>query len=266
MEAIKNYMDIEKTEELKKCQYCGKPYNWFEKTILNGAKHLKFQVPACDCLEKLEKEKEENEKKALKQERLNKRFDNSMITPFFKEKTFEFMLLPENLAIYKNESDIIKCQEYAANFKSKVSPGIQMIGNVGRAKTTLLAAICNELISNNFCCLFTTLSALLDKFSSYSYNNSGDIVPLLNWITSFDFVVLDDIGRETYTEKRKETAFRIIDALLNYKVVTAFSANPDMIDKLKQIPECGAMLDRLRDVCGLVFLFHGESLRGLKCK
>ena len=139
-----------------------------------------------------------------------------------------------------------------------------MVGKVGTGKTTLLAAICNELMEKGYSCLFTTFSSLLDKFSRYSYENAGDITPLVNWLVSFDFVVLDDLGRETYTDKRKETAFRIIDALLNYKVVTAFTANPEMLTKLKVIPEWNATLDRLKEVCKYHFEFKGDSLRGVE--
>ena len=86
-----------------------------------------------------------------------------------------------------------------------------MVGRYGVGKTAILAAVCNELMINGHTCLFTTLSALLDKFSSYSFNNSGDITGLLMWLIKFDFIVLDDIGREAYTDKRQEIVFRIID-------------------------------------------------------
>jgi len=255
----------EKPEKMQTCPYCGKSYVWFKRELFSGEnkKVLKVQVPACKCLELREKEKERKRFLLYKSEKLAKMFDNSMMTPLFKEKTFKTLLLPENQAKYKNELQVRKCQEYAKLFNPKNSLGIQMVGNVGTAKTTLLAAICNELMENGYSCLFTTLSELLDKFSSYSYENAGNITPLLNWLTSFDFVVLDDIGRETYTEKRKETAFRIIDSLLNHKVVTSFTANPEEIQKMAKIPELRAALDRLKEICKYRFDFNGPSYRGL---
>ena len=244
-------------EEMKTCPYCHKPYVWYKKELFSGKdkRLLKVQVPACKCMELREKEEERQRFLRHKAERLQKLFDNSMITPLFKEKTFN------NLS---QTLELMKCKEYAKFFNPKDSLGIQMVGKVGTGKTTLLAAICNELMENGYSCLFTTLSSLLDKFSSYSYENAGNIGPLLNWLVSFDFVVLDDIGREAYTDKRKETAFRIIDALLNHKVVTAFTANPEMLTKLGKIPEWGATLDRLKDVCKYRFEFTGDSLRGIE--
>jgi len=255
--------DLLQPEEMKKCPICGKSYVWYEKELFQGAKRLKVQVPSCNCFEVQEERKRAKELAEYKKNRLETLFKNSMMTPLFQEKTFEHLLLPENLAKYKNEADILKCKRYAETFNLKTSSGIQMVGKVGTAKTTLLAAICNYLLSKGFSCLFTTLSDLLDKFSKYSYENSGDVTPLLNWLVEFDFIVLDDIGRETYTDKRKELSFRIIDTLLNHKKCVSYTANPEMITKLKNIPEWNATLDRMKDLCGWKFVFKGESLRGI---
>lgn len=241
---------MESIKELRKCPYCGKEYKNFKMGIVNTL------VPVCDCEEKAYQAEQERKIKIAKEEakrkKLERLFVNSMMSPFFKEKTFESLDINSNLII---------CKKYANDFIPQISDGIQMIGNVGTGKTTLLAAICNELMEKGYNCLFTTLSSLLDKFSSFSYEHSGNITPLLDWIAKFDFVVLDDIGREAYTAKRKEAVFRIIDTLLNHKVVTAFTANPEMIEKLKQIPEFTAALDRLKGMCKMQLEFRGNSLR-----
>lgn len=239
-------------EQMKKCPHCGKSFVWFDRKLKNINIHI--QVPDCNCVEEIEKRKKFEAIEAAKKERLARLFENSMMTPFFKEKTFD--------KLNSSKEHFSRCYQYAQKFHPLTATGIQMIGGVGTGKTTLLAAICNELIKQGFSCLFTTLSSLLDKFSKYSYDNAGDISPLLNWLTEFDFIVLDDIGRETYTEKRKETAFRIVDTLLNYKKITAFTANPEMINKLKNIPEWAATLDRLKDTCGILLQFEGSSMRG----
>ena len=75
-------------------------------------------------------------------------------------------------------------------------------------------------------------------------------------------IVIDDIGRENYTDRRKEIAFRIVDTILNYQVTAAFTANPESIARLSKIDEWGAVLDRLKDICAMQIKFNGESLRG----
>ena len=261
METIGNILkdEIKQEAKLPTCSHCGKSYKWFIRDIFTGEnkRTMKVPVPDCKCQELLEREAERQRILRHKSERLAKLFSNSMITPLFKEKTFS------NL---KQTIELHKCKEYARLFDPKTSQGISMIGAVGTGKTTLLAAICNELMTKGYSCLFTTFSDLLDKFSEYSYEHAGNIRPLLDWLTSFDFVVLDDLGRETYTDKRKETAFRIIDAILNQKTIMAFTANPEMIVKLKKIPEWAATMDRLKETCKYKFTFEGASLRGKELK
>ena len=257
METLSNTISntIKNQTELPKCPFCGKSYIWFIKEINfgNTKKTLKVPVKDCNCDELREQEAKIKRQEQYKANKLEALFDNSMMTPLFKEKTFN------NL---NPTQELNKCKEYVKEFNPRISKGIQMIGKIGTGKTTLLAAICNELLKEGYKCLFTTFSDLLDKFSEYSYQNAGNIKSLLNWLTEFDFIVLDDIGREAYTDIRKELAFRIIDTILNYKVVVAFTANPEMLLKLKKINELDAMIDRLKEICPIKFVFNGESLRG----
>lgn len=261
MELIKDVVQkddiVEKiiTESSRKCEHCGKPYKDVKMTInMFGKKRNPILItePDCNCLQLIEERQKQERKEELKAVRLQQLFTNSLMTPYFQTKKFE------NL---KKNDIVIKCQKYADDFFPNIK-GLQMIGNIGTGKTTILAAICNKLLEKGYKCLFTTFSDLLGKFTSHSNANAGNITDLLKWLSEFDFVCLDDIGRETYTDKRKEIGFQIIDTLLNYRVTTAFTANPEMIEKLKQIPEMWAALDRLKEMCPIKFEFRGESMRG----
>lgn len=253
-------------ETQRKCFYCGKPY---VKKVLPikgngvfcsyirekyGSEGITIYVADCNCQSRHEEEEKRKKEAEKKQEALNKRFDNSLMTPLFRDKKFINLNKCEHFGF---------CFNYAAEFNPETSKGIQMIGEAGTGKTTLLAAICNKLIENGFSCLFMTFSELIENILTYSGEHAGNISDRLQWLRSFDFVVLDDIGRESYnTERRNEIAFRIIDTLLNYKVVTCFSANPEMISRLKTVQTQNAALDRLKDMCPHKLIFKGESLRG----
>lgn len=241
-----------KTSENEICQHCGKPKIKLELQFYWG-KTMEMWKPTCDCEEKARLKNEEEKEKKLMQEKIKKIFDNSLMTPFFREKTFDKLNAHKSLDF---------CKKYAREFEPGKSKGLQFIGEVGTGKTTLLAAISNDLMNRGYTCLFTTLSALLDKFIGYSCENRGDVSGLLKWLVKFDFVVLDDIGRETYTQRRAELAFIIMDALLNAKVTTCISANPNMIDRMESINEMEATLDRIRELCPKCLEFRGESLRG----
>lgn len=198
--------------KLNKCPKCGKEYKIVEQTFFKGTERervFKFQTPICNC-EELQRIRQEAEKEAAhNKEILAKKFENSLITPYFKQKTFSKLL--EKAAAFGNEKELRQLQKYAQNFKKEDHKGIFLIGKPGTGKTTMLAAVCNDLIERGYNCLFITMSALIEKFTKYSFENNGEIYPLLMWLVKFDFVVIDDIGRENYTDRRKEIAFRIVD-------------------------------------------------------
>lgn len=262
MEKIGNILES-KEVKLNKCPKCGKEYKLHEQVIFKGTdkeKVLRIQTPTCNC-EELERQREEAAKEAAaKKELLAKKFENSLITPYFKEKTFSN--LAAKAAEYGNEYELKQLQKYAKDFNKNEHKGIFLIGKPGTGKTSMLAAVCNDLIPRGYNCLFITLSALMEKFTKYSFEHNGDIYGLLMWLVKYDFVVIDDIGRENYTDRRKEIAFRIIDTILNYQVTAAFTANPESLTRLSKIDEWGAVLDRLKDICAMQIRFKGESLRG----
>ena len=81
----------DKDYELPTCPYCGKSYKWFIRDLFLGGdkRTLKVPVPDCKCQELREREAERQRILRHKSERLAKLFSNSMITPLFKEKTFQ---------------------------------------------------------------------------------------------------------------------------------------------------------------------------------
>ncbi len=252
-------------KKLDRCKYCGKEYIIKELKVFEGKpeeKITRLEVPACNCIELQEQRRKSAAEEKEKKERLDKLFENSLITPYFKKKTFEN--LQKKAVEYGNEKELKRLYQYAQNFKKNEMPGIFLTGKPGVGKTSMLAAVSNELIQRGFNVLFVTFSALMERFLKYSAEHNGDIYPLLMWLVKFDFVVIDDIGRENYTDRRKEIAYRIIDTLLNYEIPTGFTANPEMLDKLRKIEDWGAVLDRLKDICGLAINFKGESVRGRK--
>lgn len=252
--------ELREQETIKKCTICGTPYT--EKEFNIGTRTIKIAVAQCEC-ETIQEEKRQKEKEEMqrlenarkKANELKRDMGCPLVTPLFKQKTFD------NLS--DRNKNVEFCQKYAQEFNKKTSTGMFMVGNVGTGKTTLQACICNELEKRGKICLLTTFSALLDYFvESCNFESGISTNKLFHTLTCFDYVVLDDIGREKYTDKRLEFAFRIIDTLMNYNVVVSITGNTETVNKLHNIAEYKAIIDRLADMCGHKMYFDGESYRG----
>ena len=257
MELIKQQIKNTVFGEPKNCPVCGKEY--ILTSIGPDRFKIQYYTPQCNCEKELEAkknrdriEKEQKEKDAIA---LSKRFDNCMLSKRLRKMNFE------SLDADINTKEIYFCKKYVNEFNVEEAKGIQMLGNTGVGKSALMACVCNGLIKKGYNCLFTTLSSLISDFVQYSGEHFGGITHKINWLLKYDFIVLDDIGRENITDKRKEILFQIVDALYNEEKIVAFTANPEMIMRLKQDKELTAILDRLRSMCPNVFKFQGESLR-----
>lgn len=242
----------------QKCPYCGENYKWLNE-------FTDIAVPNCECEKKIAEEeaKQNQERERLiklqrEQEKLKLELENrireSRITP--KMKDFTFDTLSENKEILK------QLEIYANEFQPKNSKGLCLIGNVGTGKTASLSAIVNRLLENGFKCLILTFQELLNLHKNYSQDHYSETGGFLNWLKSFDFIVLDEISRWKYTDSNKDIAFSIINTLLNEKVVTAFTANPDSLGILSKEKDLEPTIDRLREMCPVTYQFRGSSLRG----
>lgn len=256
---------------IKTCPICGKPYKVQDITILGKVR--KMQFANCEC-EEIELKRQEQEKEAQakfeyrrkKTEEIKASLNCPLVTPFFRDKTFDKIQKVAGADDYNKMYDY--CVNFAKEFNPKTTAGMLMIGNVGSGKTTLQACICNELTKRGYNCLLTTFSALLDELfdvSSYEVKDKS-VTKVLNALAQFDYIVIDDLGREKYTEKRLENAFKIFDTLYNYKVCTSITANKECLQKVFAIPEFNAITDRITDICPTRLKFNNKTFRGCNCK
>lgn len=252
---------------MKKCSICGKEYKTKE-IVIGGHKIGAVEIPQCDCeFLKYEKEKEQAELEKIKQKTkektdlLKKELNCPLISPLFQTKTFDHIVKINKKVNPEYEKNLNRCVEYAKGFK-KGDTGLMMVGDVGTGKTTLQACIIHELEKKGKICLLIQFSALLDlMIQACSFDTKKSIFQLYNILSGFDYVVLDDLGREKYTEKRLEIAFRIIDCLMNNKVSVSITANQECLQSLLKIPEYNAIIDRLRMMCPEKMIFSGTSFR-----
>lgn len=237
------------------CPVCGREY--VPRVYMVNGVRKSLQVPQCGCM---------NEKFNALLKFINADNRTGKKRPFAGLSE----LPPELSKLSFDKLEQSDAKDFARQFVQTFSPknrGFGFIGETGRGKSTMAAVICMQLREKNFRTLFVKTSALLDFFTdSMRLNSAFTTDELLKELRSFDFVVLDDFARETYTERRLEYIFRIADELVTYEICTAFTANPEMIRRLKSEnyryrADFEAIFDRLSGLCPKIFTFKGESYR-----
>ncbi|KKQ09717.1 MAG: hypothetical protein US20_C0005G0037 [Candidatus Pacebacteria bacterium GW2011_GWF1_36_5] len=249
---------------LKKCPKCDDYQEFLREEIRINDLILsppRVMKQLCYC-QKQQLEKQEKEKKQAKQKSLlMDRYKAAEIPPRFLNWDFSTIDDTEN----KKE-----CQKYVDCFDMNLltGNGLFMIGTKGRGKTTLAICILKELINNGYTAMIISFTEILNRITAtYTPGSLIKQSQIIDDLLKFDFLILDDIGRESYTDKRMELAFEIVDKLNKNKKCIAITANPEMIEKLKDparfkfSDEFKAILDRLDEMCKTVLTFNGTSFR-----
>jgi len=138
--------------------------------------------------------------------------------------------------------------------------GLFLVGNVGSGKTTLACAIGKELIKRQKKVKFYIFLQLLLEIEETYSSNSTSTLKIIDSLCSQDLVILDDLGRESYTDKRKETIGLIFDKLSKNGIPLIVTANPEQMKEFKHISEFNSTLDRMKEMLYTV-QFTNNSLR-----
>jgi len=139
--------------------------------------------------------------------------------------------------------------------------GFHYVGTVGSGKTTLAICIGKELLLKGYSVKFMTFAQCIRLLqSTYSSKNPLTFDEQLAELVKTDFLILDDFGREVYKDKALENAFDLFNSIYNNKNNVLLTSNPEMIEKVKKIPDFSAMLDRLHKMAKYRE-FTGKSFR-----
>lgn len=224
-----------------KCEYCGKPYKERHFEVMGISKRM--MVRDCDCLSKLEEERERQAEQQQRFIRIKRLFDIAELGPRFKKRTFDN---------WNHRPQAENCFKSFKNFADKFEKGkgILIIGEPGNGKTHLAASVVNKLINECVPCVFLNVSELLLKIEDgYKGNSQYTLTGVLESLKNADLIVLNDLGKEKYTEKRLETLFTIIDVLYNFEKSIIVTMNPEANAKMQSIPEMAAIMDRIKEMC-----------------
>lgn len=244
--------------EQKICEHCGKPY--ILKKFSATSKGIYF--PACDCNDRILAQEEERKNRKINYAKLKKRYIDAGIPPIFRgnrlnDVYIKGQLVRKGLNCEHREEAI----QYATYFRPKKRNGFHFVGTVGNGKTTLAIAIGKELIKKGYTVRFMTFAQCMRILqSTYSTKNPKTFDEQIADFLKIDLLILDDFGRDGYKEQKLADAFEFLNSLYNYNSNVILTSNPEMIEKIKSIPDFGAMLDRFHKMAKYK-LFKNPSYR-----
>lgn len=221
---------------------------------------------SCECQQREQKEREEQEQRRKRVEEFNNRQTLSLIGERYKNVRFkDARITPHNKTAFE------KCGNYAKNSKRvyELNIGLYIYGDNSSGKTYLTACLCNELVWLGWRCVYTNLASILNEIrASYDGNGMGECL-LLRQLQTFDFVFIDDLGKEFIGREfnpatakwAEEKLFEILNARYNARKPTIFSSNYS-IGKLASVLNLDkAIVERINEMATRAIKLEGDDFR-----
>lgn len=145
--------------------------------------------------------------------------------------------------------------------------GLLLVGKKGRGKSTLCYCMMKELINKRYTARIVSFGRIIRELqATNSEKSTKNFDEIIKDLLKFDFTVIDDFGRETYTDKQLAVAFEFINEMNKHMKCVALTANPDRIaflksNEFKYHEEFQVILDRLDEMCKMTLIFEGDSFR-----
>jgi len=112
---------------------------------------------------------------------------------------------------------------------------VLLTGNTGCGKTHLAVSMMNEFIKHSQDALFVTLPELLLEIRSSFYGSSGTTEKaLVDWYSTRQFLVLDDLGAEKPSEFTVATLYLILDRRIRQERQTVITTNLKTMEEIEQ--------------------------------
>jgi DNA replication protein DnaC len=243
-----------------KCESCGSTFQAF-----NLGRWTRRRCP--ECVAALRKEQLEAERQAAQAEaeaRQRRRISEANIPAYWKGKTFQTSNLGINPAAFRH------AKAYAQNFDPRKSSGFFLFSHgYGNGKTHLAACIANHVLhQGGYRVRFQKARDLImDLMHTFTPEADQDQLNYFGWILAFDLLVLDDVGRDSWTEYRENTYWTVFDRRLEAGLPVVVTSNfalyePDAKDISLGDRIGYGSVSRLRQMCAdNIVELRGEDLR-----
>jgi len=266
IDEARKYIDNIQDIAPQRCEFCGKelkPVGLLFHVLGKWWWIYNHEYEACDCeeakrireLKRIEEEKRlQEEKERAYREKIEKMIIESKLGERFRTRTFENFIVND-----KNRYAYETAKKYSTEFEKHKKDGLGLIfvGSYGTGKTHLAAAICHELIKQNYQPIFGTMITLLEKIKAtyddeYAKENEEQVI---DKYTRCDLLVIDDLGKERPTEWAIEKLYYIINTRYERNLPIVITTNYS-IDKLinrltvkDNVETAEAIVSRLYEMC-----------------
>lgn len=203
------------------CSQCRKSMEPYLRPALFGLPP-KWFPPALIC-SACERQDEEREQILREQRALDEAFQNSRISPRFKQRTFEN---------FSPGAGTQKAFEAALSFQPQEN-WLLFLGPCGVGKTHLAAAIANRFIGTVPTLFITCSEFLLEMREGISGRKKNQHHHLFELVRRVQLLVLDDIGTEKSSEWVQETLFLLLNYRYEHLLPTVFTTNCSL-DELEE--------------------------------
>ncbi len=147
---------------------------------------------------------------------------------------------------------------FVKEFREKQGMNMLFSGSVSQGKTFLATALALELIGEGHLVIYQTAPSLLDRLRDFSWRYSEDNAAMKTMVYDCDFLILDDLGKETRGEFAEKELFHLMNMRYTAGKSTLISTNLSFNDIHKRYGD--AFFTRLMENCYLPEFF-GPDLR-----
>lgn len=251
----------------RKCEFCGRTLRAiglyinvkFFRRWIHG--HDDFEECNCEgtlkhqaALKRKAEERARIEKEKTYQAKVKWLMEKSKLGKRFMNRTFKnFKVNSKNRDAYNT------AKRYADEFKQyrDRGDGLIFVGSYGTGKTHLAAAICHQLIKQEYQPIFGTMITLLGNIkTTYNSDDKEETEEqVIQTYTNCDLLIVDDLGKERPTDWALEKLYYIINTRYEKCLPIVITTNYD-IDKLikrltvkDNIETAQAIVSRIYEIC-----------------
>lgn len=222
----------------------------------------------CKCMVEEKKKQEEEERKRQKNKRLEKLRQLSLIGDKYKNVTFENT---ETSHSKDFEHIYNRCKKFCevAQQVLRQGIGIYLFGNKGTGKSRLTACMANALLDKGYSVLYTNFSEISKRIRS-TYSTYETELEIIEDLTRFDFLFIDDFGTELVTKNNQdawlqEKVFEVVNRRYNESKPIIFTSNYSLKELINERGMADKTVDRIAETCEVMKL-GGTSYRAKLAK